>query len=70
MSYIPCSANCRYQNDGLCALNHAAAAGACDAATGGASGCLHYVPRSSVLRGAQFHAAPPQDSIPAPASDL
>ena len=70
MSYIPCSANCRYQNDGLCALNHAAAAGAYDAATGSANGCLHYVPRSSVLRNAQFHEARPQDWIPGSASDL
>ena len=70
MSYIPCSANCRYQSDGLRALNHAAAAGAYDATTGSANGCLYYVPRSSVLRGAQFHEAPPLYSIPGSASDL
>ena len=66
MSYIPCSANCRYQNDGLCGLDHAGAAGAADVN----GGCLHYVPNSSVLRNAQFHGAHPRYSIPQSVGDL
>lgn len=68
MSYIPCSANCRYQNDGLCSLNHAAAA--TNAATDNDNGCLHYVPRNSVLKSAQFHGAHQRYSIPPSVSDL
>ena len=60
MSYIPCSANCRYQSDGLCALDHAGAAGA--AGTDG--GCLHFVPCGGALRNARFHAAPQRCSTP------
>ena len=64
MSYIPCSANCRYQNDGLCALDHAGAAGM--AADGG---CVHFVPSSGALRNARFHAAPPQYLTPQSVGD-
>ena len=68
MSYIPCSANCAYQNDGLCSLNYAAAMGS----AGGSNdnGCLHYVPRNSVLKSAQYHGAHQRYSIPESASDL
>ena len=66
MSYIPCSANCRYQSDGLCSLDHAGAAGAADAE----GGCLHFVPASGALRNARFHAAPPRYSTPESAQAL
>ncbi len=68
MSYIPCSANCRYQNDGLCSLNQASSA-AYNAADDN-NGCLHYVPRNSVLKSAQFHGAHQRYSIPESVSDL
>ncbi len=61
MSYIPCSANCAYQNDGLCGLNYAAGA---SNAHSNDNGCLHYVPRNSVLKNAQFHGAHQRYSIP------
>lgn len=76
MSYIPCSANCRFQNEGLCGLNYASAAGtaASMAATSDAqkndNGCLHYVPRNSVLKSAQFHGEHQRYSIPGSVSDL
>ena len=72
MSYIPCSANCRFQSDGLCGLNYAsatAAAGASDARKND-NGCLHYVPRNSVLKSAQFHGEHQRYSIPGSVSDL
>ena len=69
MSYIPCSANCKYQNDGLCELQYAAAT-ASIGAQGGDNGCLHYIPRNSVLKSAQFHAAHQRYSIPESISDL
>ena len=72
MSYIPCSANCRFQNDGLCGLNYAsatAAAGMPDARNSD-NGCLHYVPRNSVLKSAQFHGEHQRYSIPESVSDL
>ncbi len=68
MSYIPCSANCKYQNDGLCSLNHAGAAGVQNSSND--NGCLHYVPRNSVLKSAQFHGAHQRYSIPESVSDL
>ncbi len=68
MSYIPCSANCKFQNDWLCSLNHVGAAGA--ASMQNDNGCLHYVPRSSVLKSAQFHGAHQRYSIPESVSDL
>ncbi len=70
MSYIPCSANCRFQNDGLCSLNYASAVGGTDAQQNNDNGCLHYVPRNSVLKSAQFHGAHQRYSIPRSASDL
>lgn len=71
MSYIPCSANCKFQNDGLCGLNHAGAVSAAGAQNGSNdNGCLHYVPRSSVLKSAQFHGAHQRYSIPESVSDL
>ena len=72
MSYIPCSANCRYQNDGLCGLNYASAAGMAGAADAlkNDNGCLHYVPRNSVLKSAQFHGEHQRYSIPESATDL
>lgn len=66
MSYIPCSANCRYQSDGLCGLQHAGSAGVC----GERRGCLYYVPRITALRNARFHEAHPQYWIPESAADL
>ena len=69
MSYIPCSANCRFQNEGLCGLNYASAAGAADAQSND-NGCLHYVPRNSVLKSAQFHGEHQRYSIPESTSDL
>ncbi len=69
MSYIPCSANCKFQNDGLCSLNHAGAAGATNSVSND-NGCLHYVPRSSVLKSAQFHGAHQRYSISESVSDL
>ena len=69
MSYIPCSANCCYQYDGLCSLNHAAGISATGAASHVCNGCLHYVPRNGTLKGARFHEAPQQYSIPEPGSD-
>jgi|GEM_PF-2012346 len=68
MSYIPCSANCRYQKDGLCDLNYAGAVSAANGSND--NGCLHYVPRNSVLRSAQFHGAHRRYSIPESVSDL
>lgn len=72
MSYIPCSANCRFQNEGLCGLNYASAVGAVDAADTqkNDNGCLHYVPRNSVLKSAQFHGEHQRYSIPESVSDL
>ena len=72
MSYIPCSANCRFQNEGLCGLNYASAAGTADAANAQSNdnGCLHYVPRNSVLKSAQFHGEHQRYSIPESVSDL
>ena len=75
MSYIPCSANCRFQNEGLCGLNYASAVSAIGAANAADAqkndnGCLHYVPRNSVLKSAQFHGEHPQYSIPGSVSDL
>ncbi len=66
MSYIPCSANCRYQIDGLCILDHAGAAGIAN----GNSSCLHFIPNSNVLRNAQFHGAPLRYSTPQSVGDL
>ena len=66
MSYIPCSANCRYQAEGLCTLQHAGAAGA----SGERRGCLYFVPRSAALRNARLHEAHPQDWIPGSIADL
>lgn len=72
MSYIPCSANCRFQNEGLCGLNYASAVGAADVADAqkNDNGCLHYVPRNSVLKSAQFHGEHQRYSIPESVSDL
>lgn len=70
MSYIPCSANCRFQNDGLCSLNYASAVGGTGAQQSNDNGCLHYVPRNSVLKSAQFHGAHQRYSIPRSTSDL
>lgn len=70
MSYIPCSANCRYQNDGLCSLNHASAVGATNVQSVYDNGCLHYVPRNSVLKSAQYHGAHQRYSVPESVSDL
>lgn len=70
MGYIPCSANCKYQNDGLCGLNHAGAVGATNARGSNDNGCLHYVPRNSVLKSAQFHGAHQRYSIPESLGDL
>lgn len=75
MSYIPCSANCRFQNEGLCGLSYASAVSSTSAAdTAGTqkndNGCLHYVPRNSVLRSAQFHGEHQRYSIPGSVSDL
>ena len=69
MSYIPCSADCTYQNDGLCSLNYAAATGS---TSGGRNdnGCLHYIPRNSVLKSAQYHGEHQRYSIPKSVSDL
>ena len=71
MSYIPCSANCRFQNDGLCGLNYASAtAVAGTPAQKSDNGCLHSVPRNSVLKSAQFHGEHQRYSIPGSVSDL
>ena len=72
MSYIPCSANCRFQNEGLCGLNYASAVGVAGAADErkNDNGCLHYVPRNSVLKSAQFHGEHQRYSIPESVSDL
>ncbi len=59
MSYIPCSANCTFQSDGLCSLNYATVVG-----MPGTNACLHYIPRSAALRNAQWHAAPRRYSQP------
>lgn len=69
MSYIPCSADCVFQNDGLCGMIYAGTAGASNAHSND-NGCLHYVPRNSVLKSAQFHGAHQRYSIPESASDL
>ena len=69
MSYIPCNANCTYQNDGLCSLNHAGVAGVSNAQSND-NGCLHYIPRNSVLKSAQFHGVHQRYSIPESVSDL
>lgn len=69
MSYIPCSKDCRFQNDGLCSLDHASAVSAADSLQND-NGCLHYVPRNSVLKSAQFHGAHQRYSIPRSVSDL
>ena len=68
MTYIPCSANCMFQNDGLCNLNYATVAGAQNAFSND-NGCLHYVPRNSVLKSAQFHGEHQRYSIPESALD-
>lgn len=68
MSYIPCSANCRYQKDGLCDLAYAGAVSAANGSND--NGCLHYVPRNSVLKSAQFHGEHQRYSIPESVSDL
>ena len=70
MSYIPCSAHCKFQNDGLCDLNYATGVGASNAAGSNDNGCLHYVPRNSVLKSAQYHGAHQRYSIPESVSDL
>ena len=69
MSYIPCSANCTYQIDGLCSLDHTTAF---DASVNRSrdNDCLHYIPRNSVLKSAQFHGAHQRYSIPESTSDL
>ena len=64
MSFIPCSANCTFQTDGLCGLNYATVVG-----MPSNNACLHYIPRSAVLKGAQWHAAPPRYSAQGSASD-
>ena len=61
MSFIPCSANCVFQNDGACALQYATVIGRADR---GGNDCLHYIPRNAALRNAQWHAAPPRYSVP------
>ena len=70
MSYIPCSANCKFQNDGLCGLNYASAVGVSGGSGSNDNGCLHYVPRNSVLKSVQFHEARQRYSIPESVSDL
>jgi len=71
MSYIPCSSDCKFQNDGLCSLNYAGGAGTDMVySANNLNGCLHYIPRNSVLRSAQFHEARSRYSIPKQVSDL
>lgn len=67
MNYIPCSADCAYQSEGLCGLEYAAAVGM---AAPRHNACVHYIPRSAALRNARWHEAPPQYSAPAAPSDL
>ena len=70
MSYIPCSADCRYQNDGLCSLDQIGVGAYNAVSKDNDNGCLHYVPRNSVLKSAQFHGAHQRYSIPESVSDL
>jgi len=64
MSYIPCNADCTFQNDGLCNLNYATVVG-----MPSNNVCLHYIPRSGTLRHARWHEAPPRYSAPEAASN-
>jgi len=66
MSYIPCSASCVFQKEGLCELKYATVLGM-PSSSGNA--CLHYIPRYKMLRDAQWHATPPRYSAPESASD-
>lgn len=40
MGFIPCTSNCKYQQDGTCLLEQASSIG-----TVSNSGCIHYVPK-------------------------
>lgn len=59
MSYIPCTANCEFQKDGLCELNYTTVVGV----SGGANACIHYIPKCRAVRNAQWHAVHPQYSL-------
>ena len=61
MNYIPCADNCLYQSDGICTLDHCAAAGQPSLA----HPCVHYQPISS----SPETAVPGQYSAPEAASD-
>ncbi len=40
MGFIPCTSNCKYQQDGTCSLEQASSIGIVSD-----SGCIHYVPK-------------------------
>ena len=69
MNYIPCSADCFYQDDGLCGLNYAASTNAQIGATNLRNGCIHYIPRARTLKAVQSHGALHRYSAQEPTSD-
>lgn len=66
MSYIPCSADCTFQKEGLCDLKYATVVGMPSPQS---NACIHYIPRSGALRNARWHEAPPQYSAQGSAQD-
>ena len=61
MSLIPCTSQCVYQQDGVCTLDSAAAAGL--PALGGA--CVHFIPTDEGRLGSPHrYSAPGSDEAP------
>lgn len=64
---IPCTSKCAYQNDGICTLDSAAAAGV--PSLGGA--CVHFIPQDARLLGSPHrHSEPGANEVPQGPSNL